>query len=121
MPNVHDVAHKCQLAFWLPMELHAKFAALARDCGVPMAVMMRRMIEAETQHVRLRPEQGAELDRRKREAYVTRTDVALAAANNVLLRMADVALVRPTLTGKVINPIQELPPLPKLGARKRRR
>lgn len=76
MPNVHDVAHKCQLAFWLPMELHAKFAALARDRGTPMAVMLRRMVEAETEHVRLRPEQEAELDRRRRESYVTRTDIA---------------------------------------------
>lgn len=116
---------KRPLTVWVPADVYAKFAALAKRHGVPMSEMLVRVMRDSSQEERLSAAQELELRRRLRDQTVTVADVAAAVALETAATIADVVdhtlLTYPSVT-KVTSPEPwHTPrPIPKLGSRKKR-
>lgn len=123
MPNVH-AKEKRQLAVWVPADVYARFAALAKRHGVPMSEMLVRVMRDSSQEERLSEAQELELRRRLRDQTVTVADVAAAVAEEVLATAADAAvsmLSYPTIRDTVFpRHVHSPSPIPKLGSRKKK-
>lgn len=122
MPNVRQKG-KRTFTFWLPMELHAKFANAAKAQGLSMSELMTKLIQKETVGVSITQEQLKDINRRMKNATVTPTDIAGVIAENAATIVADAAVstLRRTIKSVETAPPLGLKPIPKLGARKKKR
>lgn len=115
---------KRPLTVWVPADVYAKFAALAKRHGVPMSEMLVRVMRDSSQEERLSEAQELELRRRLRDQTVTVADVAAAVAMEAAATVADAAvsmLPYPTIRDTVFPRHVHTPtPIPKLGSRKRK-
>lgn len=123
MPNVR-AKEKRQLAVWVPADVYAKFAALAKRNGVPMSEMLVRVMRDSSLEERLSAAQELELRRRLRDQTVTPADVAAAVALEAAATVADVvdhAFTYPSVTNVTSPKTWHTPrPIPKLGRRKKK-
>ena len=122
MPNVRQKG-KRTFTFWLPMELHAKFANVAKAQGLSMSELMTKLIQKETVGVSITQEQLKDINRRMKNAAVTPADIAGVIAENTATIVADAAFSSLSHTVKSIETASTigLKPIPKLGARKKKR
>lgn len=112
---------KRPLTVWVPADVYARFASLAKRHGVPMSEMLVRVMRDSSQEERLSAAQELELRRRLRDQTVTLADVAAAVALEAVATVADVALHRPSERDMAFAPVSHTPlPIPKLGSRKKR-
>lgn len=116
---------KRPLTVWVPADVYAKFAALAKRHGVPMSEMLARVMRDVSQDEKLSEAQELELRRRLRDRTVTVADVAAAVALEAAATVADVVdhtlLTYPSIT-KALHPApwHKPRPIPKLGSRKKK-
>lgn len=122
MPNVRQKG-KRTFTFWLPMELHAKFANVAKAQGLSMSELMTKLIQKETVGVSITQEQLKDINRRMKNAAVTPADIAGVIAENAATIVAEAAVstLRRTIKSVETAPPLGLKPIPKLGARKKKR
>lgn len=112
---------KRPLTVWVPADVYAKFAALAKRHGVPMSEMLVRVMRDSSVEERLSEAQELELRRRLHDQTVTVADVAAAVAAEALSTVADVALHHPSVRDMTFAPKRHRPrPIPKLGSRKKK-
>ncbi len=122
MPNVRQKG-KRTFTFWLPMELHAKFANVAKAQGLSMSELMTKLIQKETVGVSITQEQLKDINRRMKNAAVTPADIAGVIAENAATIVAEAAVstLRRTIKSVETAPPLGLKPIPKLGERKKKR
>lgn len=123
MPNVR-AKEKRPLTVWVPADVYAKFAALAKRHGVPMSEMLVRVMRDSSFEERLSEAQELELRRRLRDQTVTAADVAAAVAKEAAAMVADVAdhaFTYPSVMNVTFPKPWHTPrPIPKLGSRKKK-
>lgn len=116
---------KRPLTVWVPADVYAKFATLAKRHGVPMSEMLVRVMRDSSVEERLSEAQEMELRRRLRDQTVTAADVAAAVAAEAAATVAEVAehtlLTPPSARNAIFpKPWHGPRPIPKLGSRKKK-